>query len=127
MEVLSSRILIRPGDTERTLAFYRDTLCLAVHREFPGGTVFFLGQGLLEVSGSAARGGNESTQIWLQVRDLRAVAAELFERGVPLLRGPREEPWGLHEMWVADPDGRQIVFVEVPERHPMRTDTRDTT
>jgi catechol 2,3-dioxygenase-like lactoylglutathione lyase family enzyme len=125
MEVLKSRLLIRPRDVEATTAFYRDTLGLAVEREFPGGTVFFLGQGLLEVSGNAVRGGNDATMIWLQVRDLQATAKELYQRGVPVLRGPQEEPWGLHEMWAADPDGRRIVFVEIPEGHPLRTDVRN--
>lgn len=47
-----------PGDLDRSVLFYRDVLGLAVYREigppdYPG-TVFFLGQGLLEVSGHAA-------------------------------------------------------------------------
>jgi hypothetical protein len=29
------------------------------------------------------------------------------------------EPWGLTEMWIEDPDGLQIVLVEVPaDRRP---------
>ena len=51
MEVLSSRILIRPRDPEAAWAFYGGTLGLAVSREFPGGIVYFLGTGYLEVSG----------------------------------------------------------------------------
>lgn len=54
MEILSSRTILRPSEYERTLSFYRDTLGLAVAREYPGGTVFFAGQGLIEV---AAHGG----------------------------------------------------------------------
>ena len=53
MEVLAGRVLIRPTDPARSVAFYRDVLGLAVYREFPGGTVFFLGGGHLEVSGRA--------------------------------------------------------------------------
>ena len=56
MEVLSGRVLIRPTDPARSTAFYRDVLGLAVYREFPGGTVFFLGGGHLEVSGRAEPG-----------------------------------------------------------------------
>ena len=58
MDILSSRILVGPGDSDRSLRFYRDVLGLAVYREFGSpdhpGTVFFLGQGLLEVSGNAS-------------------------------------------------------------------------
>jgi catechol 2,3-dioxygenase-like lactoylglutathione lyase family enzyme len=53
MEVLGSRILLHPRDRGRSTAFYRDVLGLAVHREFPGGTVFVLGGGFLEVSGQS--------------------------------------------------------------------------
>jgi len=55
MEVLSSRLLVRPRDHAVSVAFYRDVLGLAVHREFPGGVVFFLGHGLLESPGGPNR------------------------------------------------------------------------
>jgi len=106
------------------VTFYRDVLGLAICREFPGGTVFFLGQGLLEVSGSCDVVPTPASELWLQVRDLAATAAELATRGVPALRGPRREPWGLDEMWIVDPDGLRIVLVEVPPEHPLRHDTR---
>ena len=124
MEVLSSRILIHPRDRARSTTFYRDVLGLAVHREFPGGTVFVLGGGFLEVSGESAAAPTAATAVWLQVRDLAATAAELVNRGVTVLREVRREPWGLDEMWISDPDGLQLVIVEVPAGHPLRTDQR---
>lgn len=124
MELLSSRILVRPRDRERSTAFYRDTLGLAVYREFPGGTVFFLGNGFLEVSGTGTEGPGPDVALWLQVRHLAATATELAGRGVPVLREPRREPWGLHEMWISDPDGLRIVLVEIPDDHPLRRDQR---
>ncbi|HEV2782238.1 MAG TPA: VOC family protein [Actinophytocola sp.] len=124
MELLSSRILLRPKDRARSLAFYRDALGLAVYREFPGGTVFFLGNGFLELSGQGEAGPSPDVALWLQVRDLAAAATRLGERGVPVLREPRREPWGLHEMWISDPDGLRIVVVEIPEDHPLRRDQR---
>jgi catechol 2,3-dioxygenase-like lactoylglutathione lyase family enzyme len=124
MEVLSSRVLLHPRNRERSTAFYRDVLGLAVHREFPGGTVFVLGGGFLEISGESAAGPSAATAVWLQVRDLTATAAELIQREVEVLRGPRREPWGLDEMWIADPDGLRLVIVEVPADHPLRTDQR---
>ncbi|MGH3984234.1 MAG: VOC family protein [Pseudonocardiaceae bacterium] len=124
MEVLGSRILLHPQDRERSTAFYRDVLGLAVHREFPGGTVFVLGGGFLEVSGESAANPNAAIAVWLQVRDLAATAAELIQRGVEVLREPRREPWGLDEMWIVDPDGLRLVIVEVPADHPLRVDQR---
>ncbi|EOM77156.1 VOC family protein [Rhodococcus rhodnii] len=130
MEILGSRTILRPADYERTLAFYRDILGLAISREYPGGTVFFAGQGLIEV---AAHGGSPQGErgsfdgaLWLQVRDLTAAQTELVLTGVPIVRGAQQEPWGLHEMWIEDPDGIPIVLVEVPEDHPIRRDQRPT-
>jgi len=124
MEVLSSRVLLRPTDPERSRAFYRDTLGLAVYREFGSGpergTVFFLGGGFLELSGRAAWPATHAIALWLQVRELAAARRELAERGVPIVREPGREPWGLLEMWIADPDGVRICIVEVPADHPLR-------
>ncbi|MEV0297931.1 VOC family protein [Nocardia sp. NPDC050710] len=126
MEILSSRVILRPADYRKTLAFYREGLGLAIAREYPGGTVFFAGQSLVEV---AAHGGSgESTSfegaIWLQVRDIADAAAELALKGIAIDRAPVREPWGLLEMWVRDPDGVPIVLVEIPPEHPIRRDSR---
>jgi catechol 2,3-dioxygenase-like lactoylglutathione lyase family enzyme len=126
MEILAGRVLIRPVDPQRSLAFYRDVLGLAVYREFPGGTVFFLGGGHLEVSGRREPGEetDDRVRLWVQVRDIAAAHDTLRARGATVLREPRREPWGLDEMWVADPDGLRIAVVEVPPEHPMRHDPR---
>ena len=128
MEVLSSRILIRPADPERSRRFYRDVLGLAVCREFgpaaDPGVVFFLGQGLLEVSGRGAGPRPGPAMIWLQVRDVHAEHDRLGAAGARVVRGPATEPWGLIEMWIEDPDGVRIVLVEVPAGHPLRRDQR---
>ena len=121
MEILAARVLLRPADMLRSVAFYRDVLGLAIAREFPGGTVFFLGGGFLELSGSSGGPTGDQVALWLQVRDLAAAHRELAAH---VLREPREEPWGLREMWIADPDGTRIVLVEVPPEHPLRRDTR---
>ena len=128
MDVLSSRILLRPADLGRSHRFYRDVLGLAIYREFGSpadpGVVFFLGPGLLEVSGHSAGPPGQSLMIWLQVRDVRAEHARLAAAGVPVLREPTAEPWGLSEMWIEDPDGVRIVLVEIPADHPLRRDPR---
>ncbi|AQZ60707.1 Glyoxalase/bleomycin resistance protein/dioxygenase [[Actinomadura] parvosata subsp. kistnae] len=128
MEVLSSRVLLRPRDPTRSRRFYADTLGLAVYREFGPpehpGVVFFLGQGFLELSGSSEEAGGPGMRLWLQVRDAAQEEKRLREAGVTVLREAREEPWGLIEAWIADPDGHRIVLVEVPAGHPLRRDPR---
>lgn len=124
MYVLSSRVLLRPLDLQKSTAFYADLLGLAIYRTFPGGTVFFLGQGFLEVSGQGEPGESGNLELWMQVRDLANTLVELRARGVTPDRGARREPWGLDEAWISDPDGNRIVLVEVPADHPLRTDVR---
>ncbi len=153
MEILAARLLLRPVDPARTLTFYRDVLELAIYREFPGGTVFFLGGGYLEISGqtttpapqatppsrqasagheqtappppnTALHGHNQHVQLWIQVRDLATTYHTLLDRGATIVRPPRLEPWGLNEMWITDPDGLRIAIIEVPPQHPLRRDPR---
>jgi predicted enzyme related to lactoylglutathione lyase len=141
MEVLTSRTIIHPGDLDRTLAFYRDDLGLAVAREFGDGAhrgvVFFAGGGLIEVTGGGsapstpgpdhAEQARRGVVLWLQVRDLDASLVDLASRAVPVIRPAALEPWGLIEAWIEDPDGLRIHLVEVPDDHPLRRDLRGTT
>ncbi|MET9031782.1 VOC family protein [Streptomyces mirabilis] len=124
VHVLSSRILLRPTDPERSRAFYGERLGLAVHREFgtgpERGTVYFLGGGFLEVSGRSETPPSPALRLWLQVADADAAYEELSAAGVHIVRPPVKEPWGLIEMWIADPDGVEIVLVEIPADHPLR-------
>ena len=127
MEILASRMLLRPADYQQSLTFYRDRIGLAIAREYSGGTVFFAGQSLLELAGYGApdhSGGPFPGALWLQVRDLEATQAELRGRGVAIAREARQEPWGLHEMHVVDPDGITLIFIQIPADHPLRRDTR---
>ena len=129
MEILGSRVLLRPASLTRSRRFFGDTLGLAVYRQFGDpadpSVVFFLGGGFLEISGAAEGGAADgSLSLWLQVRDVAAEFERLRALDVPVLQPPRREPWGLIEMWIADPDGMRIVLVEVPEQHPLRMDTR---
>lgn len=128
MEILSSRVLLRPTDLARSLRFYEQVLGLHVYREFgegpSRGVVFFLGNGLLEVSGDGAEPPSAATQLWLQVRSLEAVHRALSAADVVIDEAPVRKPWGLLEMRARDPDGLPLVFVEVPADHPLRRDVR---
>lgn len=130
VHVLSGRTLLRPIDPERSRVFYGEQLGLAVYREFgtgpEHGTVYFLGGGFLEVSGRlevstrSEAPPSPAVQLWMQVEDVTAAHEELRARGVAIERPPVREPWGLIEMWIADPDGTRIVLVEIPADHPLR-------
>ena len=126
MEILASRVLLRPADYQRSLTFYRDAIGLAIAREYGVGTVFYAGQSLIELAGHGGQvePGHFPGALWLQVRDVYETQTELESRSVPIAREAKPEPWGLHELHVTDPDGVTLIFVQVPEAHPLRRDSR---
>ena len=127
-EVLSSRVLLHPGDFERSLNFYGDVLGLHVYREWgtgpTRGVVFFTGGGFLELSGRSTAPPGDALQLWFQVRDVDASHRELRAQSVEVVEEPVDKPWGLRELRVLDPDGLVIVLVQVPPDHPLRRDLR---
>jgi len=130
VEILNCRTLVHPTDLDRSIAFYRDGLGLAIAYEFGTGStrgvVFFAGGGYIEVVGRAAdaEDGPHAIGLWLQVRDVAATLDALAAGGVRIARPAVLEPWGLIEAWIDDPDGNRIHLVEVPPGHPLRRDPR---
>jgi predicted enzyme related to lactoylglutathione lyase len=125
VEILTSRVLLRPTDLERSLRFYEHTSGLAIYRE--GGTgpargvVFFPGGGgLLEISGTNLESPSSAISLVLQVRDVNATYQHLTEQGVPADAEPERKLWGLIEMTADDPDGLALIIVEIPTEHPRR-------
>jgi hypothetical protein len=88
------------------------------------GIVFFLGGGFLELTAGPDEAPAPSTELWLQVRDVSRLEAELRTAGVPVVERATPKPWGLIELRATDPDGLVLIFVEVPEGHPLRRDHR---
>ena len=128
MEVLSSRFILHPRDFDRSVGFYRDILGLHPMREFgkggSSGIVFFLGGGYLELTDPQIEPPASSTELWLQVRDVRQAEQELRAAGVAIIESAVDKPWGLMELRVSDPDGLVLILVEVPPEHPLRRDQR---
>jgi catechol 2,3-dioxygenase-like lactoylglutathione lyase family enzyme len=128
MEILSSRFMLHPRDFDRSVGFYREVLGLHPMREFgqgdSRGVVFFLGGGYLELTDRQIDPPAPSTELWLQVRDVREAERELRASGIPIIESAQEKPWGLIELRVSDPDGLVLILVEVPPDHPLRRDHR---
>lgn len=125
MEILTSRVLLRPSDIDRSLRFYEQTIGLAVYREWGAGpargVVFFLGGGgLLEISGTSPEPPSPAISLVLQVRNVTATHQRLTEQSVAVDAEPERKPWGLIEMTVRDPDGLALIIAEVPPEHPRR-------
>ena len=88
------------------------------------GVVFFLGGGYLEITDQSVERPSSSTELWLQVRDVRRAEEELRAAGIRIIESAVEKPWGLVELRIEDPDGLVLILVEVPPDHPLRRDHR---
>ena len=98
-------------------AFYTEVFRLPVVYEDDDSTVFRLGETLLnllnvreapelvEPAAVAAPDAGVRFQFTLEVDDVDAMCAELERRGVTLLNGPMDRPWGIRTASFRDPGG----------------------
>jgi catechol 2,3-dioxygenase-like lactoylglutathione lyase family enzyme len=117
-------------DLPRTAAFYRDVFALDPVHEDDDSTAFRLGDSVLNLLrveaaaeliepapvGGASAGRRMQLTLW--VEDADVAAAELKERGVELLNGPQDRPWGQRTAAFADPAGHvwEIAQTLSPDR-----------
>lgn len=104
-------------DLARSKAFYQDVFGLPVHYEDPNSAVFKFGGTVInllmtpaahELIAPATVAGPEAgarMQFTIGVDDVDAVCAELAKRGVTLLNGPVNRPWGIRTASFTDPSG----------------------
>jgi lactoylglutathione lyase len=112
-----SAITLFTEDLEGSKAFYATAFGLPVVFEDENSAVFrFDGTliNLLRVSEAAGlitpapagrAGGGARSQLTISVEDVDAACAELGRRGVQLLNGPADRPWGVRTAAFADPAG----------------------
>lgn len=104
-------------DLEAAKRFYREVFELPVVFEDDNSTVFRFGEtvvnllktsearGLVEPAAVATRDAGVRFQFTLAVDDVDAMCEELKERGVELLNGPMDRPWGIRTASFRDPGG----------------------
>jgi lactoylglutathione lyase len=104
-------------DLERAKAFYQETFGLPVVFEDGDSAVFNFDDTLInllrvsaapELIAPATVAGPETGsrfQLTIGVDDVDAVCAELARRGVQLLNGPIDRPWGIRTASFTDPAG----------------------
>ncbi len=104
-------------DLAATKQFYVDVFGLPVHYEDDVSAVFNFGNTLINLLQSteaheliaptqvADRDAGARAQFTLEVDDVDATCAELAKRGVMLLNGPLDRPWGIRTASFRDPGG----------------------
>jgi catechol 2,3-dioxygenase-like lactoylglutathione lyase family enzyme len=112
-----SAITLFVEDLEAAKRFYREVFELPVVFEDDNSTVFRFGEtlinllkiseapGLVEPATVATRDAGVRFQFTLGVKDVDAMCKELKERGVDLLNGPMDRPWGIRTASFRDPGG----------------------
>ncbi|MGH2559429.1 MAG: VOC family protein [Thermomicrobiales bacterium] len=104
-------------DLEAAKRFYREVFGLPVAFEDDASAVFDFGntvinllqataaRELIEPAVVASREAGSRLQLTIQVDDVDAMCAELAARGVELLNGPMDRPWGIRTASFSDPGG----------------------
>ena len=104
-------------DLDDTKRFYQEVFGLPVHYEDDDSAVFKFGVTLInllktsaavqliEPASVASAEAGARMQLTIQVDDVDATCAELISRGVQLLNGPMDRPWGIRTASFRDPAG----------------------
>jgi catechol 2,3-dioxygenase-like lactoylglutathione lyase family enzyme len=104
-------------DLEAAKTFYLEVFGLPVVFEDDNSAVFEFGDtlinllkteaapGLIEPAAVASREAGARLQFTIAVDDVDAMCAELASRGVELLNGPMDRPWGIRTASFTDPGG----------------------
>ena len=112
-----SAITLFVEDLPTTKAFYEKVFGLPIHYEDDASAVFNFGNTLInlltvseahELIAPAAVGSPDSgsrIQFTITVDDVDAMCADLTARGVELLNGPMDRPWGIRTAAFRDPAG----------------------
>ncbi len=97
--------------------FYAEVFDLPIHYEDDASVVFRFGPTLVNLLAAAEAPGlvapapvarpeaGVRMQLTITVADVGAVCAELARRGVELLNGPMDRPWGIRTASFRDPGG----------------------
>ena len=104
-------------DLEASKAFYRDAFDLPVMFEDDDSAVFDFQSSVVNLlkrsavteligpAQMASRDAGSRLVFTLEVDDVDQACAELASRGVELLNGPMDRPWGIRTASISDPDG----------------------
>lgn len=121
-EILSGATIVPVRDVEVSVSFYRDVLGFDVRFAAPDGSIAIVGRGpavlqLLKTDDeNSLRATATNIAVYIEVKGLDALFEELRVglEALPQerLRMPFEQPYGMREFHVKDPDGCLLFFGE---------------
>jgi catechol 2,3-dioxygenase-like lactoylglutathione lyase family enzyme len=112
-----SAITLFVEDLASAKRFYQDVFGLPIRYEDENSAVFSFGDTMINLLVSSAapeliepavvadRSAGSRLVLTIPVEDVDALCAELTARGVELLNGPMDRPWGIRTASFADPGG----------------------
>lgn len=112
-----SAITLFVEDLAVTKQFYAEVFGLPIHYEDDASVVFDFGNTLINLlmtaeareliqpGNVAPREAGSRMQFTIDVDDVDAMCAQLVARGVTLINGPIDRPWGIRTACFADPAG----------------------
>lgn len=117
-ELLRSRFVLAVPDLNRSVAFYRDVLGLALEFESPGWA--FMGrEGFRVMLGECPDAlpahdlGDHAYFAYITVSGLAELAEQLKEKGAEVVQPLAAKPWGMLELGIRTPDGHRLMLGEV--------------
>lgn len=112
-----SAITLFVEDLDATKSFYQNAFGLPIMYEDDASAVFNFGNTIINLLTTTAahdlidpavvapRESGSRLQLTITVDDVDAMCAELTKRGVELLNGPMDRPWGIRTASFRDPGG----------------------
>ena len=109
-----AEVALFTDDVEATSAFYRRLLRSESVADWPGGSLFAVGEGKLLVHERAAEtvgGPPNEDHFAIAMGDLDSACGALAASGCIFLIEPRDYPWG-RSAYLRDPDGRLVELTQ---------------
>jgi lactoylglutathione lyase len=122
-----SHVIRYVEDLERSIAFYRDVLGIAFRFSEHGYAEFDAGVklGLYErarlptLIGTRGQAPGSDGEVLFTVDDVDGWVSRLRDRGVEILSGPEDRPWGQRTLHLLDPDGLVVELAQdIPRQRP---------
>jgi lactoylglutathione lyase len=113
-------VTLSVADLEKSMDFYTKVVGLTVDRKVepsPKMKIAFLGSGETKVEliydqAGVKKGMGEGISIGFEVESIESFMKLLKERGIPVASGPHQPNPSIRFIYVLDPDGLRVQFVE---------------